>query len=312
MWALVLAAAAVAAGAHAAGRLRPPATPIVVHEPFVSVWSPSDNLTDTMPSFWAGQTIGMVGMLRVDGSSYRWMGLDTFSSAAAPVPAAAQQGLPEVGPTQTRYAFLAGGVELNVTWTTPAMGGAAWTEWIMRPFSYLSLSAASADGRTHAVQLYFETTGELTVNDVATPITWSRDEPYRVPGVTLLRVGAAAQAPLGAAGDDRRISWGFEYVAVSAPAPASGVTLATTMTRWADASLAFVRGGAAALPPDDPTIPRPCQQDWLVLAAACRGPTLLPGGSGSAGKEVFVVLTYDAGLSISYFGAPLAPAWAAK
>src|SRR5690242_14983135 len=97
--------------------LRAPAIPLIVTDPFVSVWSPSDNLADSFPMHWAGATIGMVGMLRVDAAAYRWMGVDTWSAAsqAAAVPAATQLAAADVKPTQTHYRFAAGGVVLNVT-----------------------------------------------------------------------------------------------------------------------------------------------------------------------------------------------------
>lgn len=290
--------------------IRPPAVPLLVHEPFVSVWSGADNLTDAFPSFWAGQTLGFLGMLRVDGAPFRWMGVDTFSAPAPIVPAAQQVSL-TVGATQTKYTFIAGGVRLLAIFTTPAIGGAlggdTWDSWVHNPASYITLDVSSADGKAHAVQLYLEHTAELVVNNVSSPVVWSRDSPFRVPYATVLRMGSAAQPVLGASGDNMRISWGYQYLAI--PSNAGGatdaLTASTTMTWNVLSSLAFVANGSA-LPADDPAIARPCNDQWPVLAAAWDMGTLSAGGDG---KSTYAIVAYDTEMALDYFGAQLAPAW---
>ena len=62
---------------------RPPAVPLAVATPYLSAWSRSDLLTDSWPSHWSGATMGMSGMIMVDGTAYRWCG-----PAPADLPAA--------------------------------------------------------------------------------------------------------------------------------------------------------------------------------------------------------------------------------
>jgi hypothetical protein len=54
-------------------RLRAPAVPLIVHNPFMSVWQRADNLTDTFATFWGGDSLGIAGLARIDGVTYRYM-----------------------------------------------------------------------------------------------------------------------------------------------------------------------------------------------------------------------------------------------
>ena len=56
--------------------LRLPAVPLVVNDPYFSIWSPFDNLQQGPTKHWTGADKPLMGILRVDGTAYHFMGRD--------------------------------------------------------------------------------------------------------------------------------------------------------------------------------------------------------------------------------------------
>ena len=54
--------------------LRLPAVPLITNDPYLSFWSPFDKLTDGTTRHWSNIEKPMNGLLRVDGTAYRFMG----------------------------------------------------------------------------------------------------------------------------------------------------------------------------------------------------------------------------------------------
>ena len=62
------------ARAQPADAFRPPAVPLVTHDPYFSCWSMNDRLTDDWPKHWTGAVHAMCGLIHIDGKPFRYMG----------------------------------------------------------------------------------------------------------------------------------------------------------------------------------------------------------------------------------------------
>src|SRR5437879_3384970 len=153
-WAARLAAGCLLALAPASVRaqpvetFRPPAVPLVTHDPYFSAWSMSDRLTDDWARHWTGAVHAMCGLARIDGRPYRFLGPEQVKS-----PPMKQLGV-EVLPTRTLYRFEAAGVHVTLTFTTPALLDDL--DVLARPVTYLTWDVRSTDGQPHDVSLYFD------------------------------------------------------------------------------------------------------------------------------------------------------------
>ena len=197
---LLVANTAKPALAAEAKPFRPPAVPLVTFNPYLSIWSEADHLTDASPRHWTRREHSLVSLMRIDSKAYRLMGNDP-----ADVPALPQVGL-QVTPTRSIYDFENGEVHVTLTFMTAALPHDL--EVLARPLSYLTWQVRAMDGKAHAVSIYDSTSSQLAVNRSDEKVVWSRET---AGNLTALRIGTEEQPILGSCGDDHRIDWGYAY-----------------------------------------------------------------------------------------------------
>jgi hypothetical protein len=265
---------------------RSPAAPLVTNDPFFSLWSMSDKLTDTPVKHWTEVAQPIIGLARIDGKTYRWMGvyqgIDPMDQTSV-----------EITPLHTRYRFTAAGLELNVTFFTPLFPKDL--DVMSRPVTYLSWSARSIDGKPHKTDLLIDIDPLIAVDQPGQQVIWSR---ARAQSMTVLSVGNRDQPTLHQSGDRVRIDWGYFRLGVP-----DSATPTTSMT-YRGISEFVTSGDLPAV--DDLSMPLPAARRGKAAHLSAK---LSLGTVGSSAVERHVVLAYTDGYSIEYLGRKLKAYW---
>lgn len=186
--------------------LRAPSVPLITIDPYFSIWSNSDRLTDSETTHWTGSPQPLTGVVYVDGEPSVFMG------RREGVPAMEQTML-EISACTTTYTFRNDMIVLNARFTSPLLLDDLAIA--SRPVSYLEVVTGPADGARHDVRL------EITMDDsVCLNRKFQYPTEYKtlgVPGMTGGRVSAKNQHILNRSGDDLRIDWGYAYLVTNAP-----------------------------------------------------------------------------------------------
>jgi len=183
--------------------LRPPAVPLINVDPYFSVWSDADRLYDRNTVHWTGRPNSILGIITIDGTSYRFMG----SEAACRAPALKQTAL-DVGALSTCYTFEGAGITLRATFTSPLL--LEDLDLTSRPVTYLELSAESRDGSRHEVSVRIMVSEQLCLDHAGqSPVAVEKLE---LGDIVSMKMGNSVQNVLGHDGDDIRIDWGYVYL----------------------------------------------------------------------------------------------------
>jgi hypothetical protein len=271
-----------------------PAYPLITHSTYFSVWSFGEEATGTRTSHWTGKPQDLLGYVRVDGTMYRFLGrmaADTPTTTVAGATASGKDAAPlnvlrpmsaevdtalsadqqwvSVNPTQTKYQFGCGGIDLSLTFTSPLL--LQDLDLLSRPTTYISFRLRSNDGAAHKAELFFNVAGDLAVN---TPGQELKAQKGTTGSLAFLKTGTRQQPVLAKKGDDLRIDWGWLYVA----------------TPTGQATVQSVTGGKKGQP------------QFLHTSFA-------PVTVGEDPVEKLALIGYDESWSVQYFHQNLKPLW---
>lgn len=266
--------------------LRPPAVPLVTCDPYFSVWSLADQLTDDVTRHWTGVPQALEALVRVDGGGYRIMGTEPRDLPALP-----QTGL-AVLPLRTIATFEGAGIRLELTFMTPMLPHDL--DALSRPITYITWEVASLDGLAHTVSLFFGASAMLSVERPEQNVIWSRL--HLADGIEAIAIGSQEQRILGRAGDHTRIDWGFVYGAVQVTSAVSAAVGQRGRLREAFVSEGHLPDG------DDPSMPRSGQGVGMAFVDDL-------GEVGTECVHWVLVLAYDDVFSVEYLHRRLSAYW---
>nr|WP_282456621.1 DUF5127 domain-containing protein [Chitinophaga sedimenti] len=112
---VIAAVALLSFSAAGAQERKAPAYPLITHDPYFSIWSNTDQLNASPTRHWTGATQSLVGMVKVDGSIYRFLGEE--AKVWTPIAATSDDGDYTVAYTETKPAS---------GWEQPGFSDAQW------------------------------------------------------------------------------------------------------------------------------------------------------------------------------------------
>jgi len=185
--------------------LRPPSVPIIVHDPYFSIWLPNEKLTEADTQHWTGAAHTIRVRAEIDGKVFRLIGQGN-------APAMGQESL-RITPTRTISTHKADGVGIELQWITPSLPTNLTK--MSEPMTYLLWRANATDGKSHRVALEVESSGQICAGDGSDLVVTDSE---KVGNHQVLSVGTKAQRVLQRKGDGTTIDWGRFYMAIPADA----------------------------------------------------------------------------------------------
>ena len=198
---------------------RAAAVPLIVHDPYFSIWSASDRLNEADPVHWSGVRQAIRASIHVNGKDYGFMG-------DAPASLKADQISCQVTATSTAYVFVAGTIAFELKFTSPLL----LTDPVLvsRPCTYISVSLVENNGGVpEDLEVRFEVLRDVVSREDAIlnghAGTYGNAHPF-----IYAMMGRAFQKPLGDSSDNTPIDWGYVYLASESKGAAAAFDAASS------------------------------------------------------------------------------------
>jgi hypothetical protein len=203
----------------------------------------------------------------------------------------AKQEAVYVTPTQTKYVFSCGSMNLEVDFLSPLIAGDL--NLLSRPVSFIRFAVTPKDSGIHQANILFGASSELAGN--------SGDElmkatSYQTKSLNVLKCGTDAQPILQKKGDDLRIDWGYVYLA--APQQKQYAVKITSMQNIVND---YMKNGYFSSSYLDNTV---LDKDFMLAANI----SLFTGMNDNSNRAT-IMLGYDDIYSIQYFNQTMEAWW---
>lgn len=179
--------------------------PLILHDPYFSVWSSADCLYDADTVHWSGQRQQLKGYIVVDEAVYCFLGDKEFHKPIL-------QKAVDVTATATEYLFENDKVSLTVRFTSPLLPEEP--KLVSRPCTYVDFEVVKK--AECSVEVHFYVSADLVQRNGDALVGGSyAKEPSMETGksYSYAFMGRAFQQPLGHSGDNVTIDWGYAYLA---------------------------------------------------------------------------------------------------
>ena len=195
---------------------RLPAVPIIVNDPYFSIWSAADRPTDCNTTHWAGEVKPLHASVDIDGKTLRLMG--TGGKAAMKLVAST------ITATATEFVYEDMGVRAKLRFVSPLLMDDP--DVLSAGVTYVDISTEIIDGGAHDVTVRFSASSMLTYSGVEMKPCIC--DSFNVKGLNAAYVGQAVQKPLSHSGDHITIDWGYLYLASHDPVTAAETGLSVS------------------------------------------------------------------------------------
>ena len=173
--------------------------PLIVQDPYISIWSSHDNLYDGATTHWCGKKQALNGYINVNGVTYCFMGDKEYYPVI-------EQSYVKVSATKTTYQFENDLVSLQIDFCSPFLLEEPLL--ISRPCTYIDFKVVPKK-EIGPGTIWFTVSKDIVgmdVDSICGGVYSSKTFNYVV-------FGKSTQTPLNHSGDNLTIDWGNCYLA---------------------------------------------------------------------------------------------------